>query len=78
MYPVRPSHSTESFSRLRRGQALHNVLAHAALGNGFDEILNDLVTDVPFPDASIRMHSRIDIVVLLGTALDTICIPCER
>ena len=31
-----------------------------------------------FPDASIRMHSRMDIVVLLGTALDTICIPCER
>ena len=28
--------------------------------------------------ASIRIHSRIDMVVLLGTALDTICTPPSR
>ena len=28
--------------------------------------------------ASTKIHSRIDIVVLLGTALDTICTPFKR
>ena len=29
-------------------------------------------------EASTRMHSRIDMVVLLGTAFDTICNPLKR